>query len=85
MQPHWGVGVGGGVSPAQPRQLWNEDGDRGGQVPHPGKPHTCPASQAHNSQDFLKPFLLVLLAQVSLPPGSPLGAPRLTAVLSLAL
>ena len=34
------------VSPAQPRQLWNEDGDEGGQGPLPGKPHTCPASHA---------------------------------------
>lgn len=36
------------VSPAQPRQLRNEDGDEGGQVPLPGKPHTCPASHAWN-------------------------------------
>lgn len=36
------------VSPAQPRQLRNEDRDEGGQVPLPGKPHTCPASHAWN-------------------------------------
>lgn len=41
------AGAAGWVSPAQPWQLWNEH--RGART-HPEMPHTCPVSQALNTQ-----------------------------------